>query len=174
MEMTEWATVRSKTSGAYKAINSFYAKENCSNVNSNMTEELAEEHFDKAVTWIRCHVNFNFNAALAENILCELHRENCEDVDSDNYQQSPKKDVLYMYGHRRGVIHPLYRWKSDSRQNIVLQVLNITKDGIVEGIHDVMVLRRGSVHLEGEDEESWTSWIGDKYDLSPQYCSYLL
>jgi hypothetical protein len=134
MEMVTWATVNSKTSGAYKAINAFYNREN----NKDLSEVDAQKHFNDAVCWISGNVSYQFTHTLAENILCELHRENCEEPDSTDYQQSPKKDVMYMYNHRKGVIHPLYRWKTDIRGRVVLQVLMITKEGSVEGIHDLM------------------------------------
>lgn len=51
-----------------------------------MNEDVAQENFVQAVNWIRGHVSVHFTPALVENVLFELHRENCEDVISDNYQ----------------------------------------------------------------------------------------
>jgi hypothetical protein len=175
MEMVSWATVKSKTSGAYKAINAFYKKSSEHLDSADLSEEVAEKHFEEAVSWISLNVGWNFTHALAENILCELHRENCEDTTSDNYQQSPKKDVLYMYTHRRGVLHHLYRWKNDIKGRVILQALIIRKDGTIDITpQDLMVMKRDSLSLIKEDNCWFTAWDGDKYDLSPEYCEYLL
>jgi hypothetical protein len=104
-----FTVVSSKTSGAYKAINAIYKKSGGHLGSFDISEEDAEKHFKQAVFWISLNVGYQFTHALAENILCELHRENCKDTTSDNYQQSSKKDVLYMYTHCQGVLHPLYR-----------------------------------------------------------------
>jgi len=174
MEMVTWASVKSNTSGAYKAITTFYNKNNKDVSVPELSRDEAQKHFDEAVSWISGNVSYQFTPALAENILCELHREQCEDIESPDYKESSKKDVLYMYKHRNSVLHPLYRWKTDLRAKIILQVLMVTKGGRIEGIHDLMTLQRDSIHLT-KDEKSWnTSWKGDRYELSPDYCDHLL
>jgi hypothetical protein len=175
MEMVTWASVSSKSSGAYKAISMFYNKTSQKDsIASDLSESEAQKHFDTAVSWIGGHVSGGFTHALAENILCELNREKCIDIGSPEYVASPKKDVLYMYKHRKGILHPLYRWKSDLRGRTILQVLLIDKTGAVEGIHDIMFMKRDSLALVKEDDDYWaTLWMDDRYELSPEYCGYL-
>jgi hypothetical protein len=117
---------------------------------------------------------YQFTPALAEDILCELHREHGEDIKSPDYKESSKKDVLYIYKHQNSVFHPLYRWETDLRAKVILQVLMVTKNGTIEGIHDLMMINCDSIHLM-KNEKSWvTSWKGDRYELSPDYCDHLL
>lgn len=174
MEIVTWTCVSSKISGAYKAINSFYKSQNGAPNLIDLTEDEAQKHFEAAVTWISLHVSHNFSRALAENILCELHREKGEDVDSDNYRSTPKRDILYFYEHRKGVMHPLYRWKTELRGRLILQVLMVTKDGNIEGIHNLMHLQRDCIGLFKEEESWTTTWDSNKYVLSTEYCEYLL
>jgi hypothetical protein len=56
-----------------------------------LTEDEAQKHFKAAVSWIGRHVSYQFTSALAKSIICELHRENGDDIDSDDYQPSTKK-----------------------------------------------------------------------------------
>jgi hypothetical protein len=176
MEMVTWAAVDSKSSGAYNAINLFYQKNMIADSNSpDLREDEAQKHFDEAVSWISGKVSYNFTPALAENILCELQREKCEETDSPDYKESPKKDVLYMYKHRNSVLHPLYRWKTDVRGRVTLQVLAVSLSGNIEGQYDVMVMKRDSIPLVIEKDSGLTSWTEENvYVLAPQYCAYLL
>jgi hypothetical protein len=173
MDMVTWASVSSKASGAYKAIALLYKKGGNDPKGSDLSESDAQKHFDTAVSWIGGHVSYTFTHCLAENILCELHREKCLDVDAPGYEESPKKDVLYMYRHRNGVLHPLYRWKNDVRGRVILQVLMITKNGTVEGNHDIMVMKRDDCGLVDEGNCWATLWRNDTYELSAEYCEYL-
>jgi hypothetical protein len=129
-EVVTWACVNSKTSGAYKAINSLYQcqllsvmKENNHFVPSKYFNETsvddAQQYFAGAVKWISQNVRYNFShCSLAENILCELNRENGSVDDSQEWIPSKKRDVLYFFQHQKGVLHHLYRWKTDVRCGI--------------------------------------------------------
>jgi hypothetical protein len=175
MEMVTWASVNNKTSGAYQAINAMYKKANGDTALFDLKEDQAQKHFEDAVMWISQRVSYQFTPVLAENILCELHRENCEDIDSPNYKESPRKDVLYMYKHRNGVLHPLYRWKTDLRGRISLQVLVVSQEGKIEGCREVMLMKRDSIPLVGAEDSWLTTWTeNDMYALSPHYSKYLL
>jgi histidinol phosphatase-like enzyme len=56
-----------------------------------------------------------------------------------------------------------------------MQVLIITKDGTINSTpHDLMVMKRDSLSLIKEEDSWFTAWDGDKYDLLPEYCQYLL
>jgi hypothetical protein len=77
MEMVTSATVNTKISGAYKAIKAFHKKSTRASDSVEFSEEDAEKHFKQAAFWISLNVGYQFTHALAENSLCELHRENC-------------------------------------------------------------------------------------------------
>ena len=79
-----------------------------------------------------------------------------------------------MYNHRKGNLHPLYRWKSDLRGRMILQVLMIDRKGTVDGIHDLMIMKRDNLALVKESDDCWaTLWKDEIYELSPEYSAHL-
>ena len=193
-EFASWACVKSKTSGAYKAVNSLY-QQHLSEVRKktfvssrhfqDLSMDDAQMYFASAVKWISQNVSYNFTHSLAENILCELNREEGTLDSSKEWAPSNKKDVLYFFKHRNGALHHLYRWKTDVRGIAILQVLLITPTGDINGIKDLSYLSSGGRQIEREDMSVAAYWSGDtvgtkavtkesKYMLSDDYCQYFM
>ena len=108
-----------------------------------LTEPEAEKHFNAAVSYIRTNVNWNFTAAMAENILCLLHAE--MGIEGAETSMVPRRDLLYFYGHRKDAMNHLYRWKLDINGKAILQVLVIKNTNeVVTSVPMLEVNREGS------------------------------
>jgi hypothetical protein len=195
-KLATWACVESKTSGAYKAINALYRQEvdvitkqngtSISKWREDIPVEDAEEVFVSAVKWLNQNVSYNCTASLAENILCELNRETGTLVKTnEQWASSPKKDVLYFYQHRKGAMHHLYRWKTDTKGLVTLQVLLVASQG-----DDAVTKNLTHLSVAGRKDEDFdmsimAHWSGDplgtqpvsarsQYILSDDYCKYFM
>jgi hypothetical protein len=194
-ELTTWACVHSKTSGAYKAINSLYRRQvsaiiketgkNFKQWQSDLSLGDAENYFSSAVKWIQQNVSYNFTHALAENILCELQREEGSVDDSIEWAPSKKRDVLYFFKHRNGMMHHLYRWKTDIKGTTILQVLLVSKNGEVDRVENLSYLSSEKKKDTIEVSSTAAYWEGDpmgvtavqkdsKYILSDDYTQYFM
>jgi hypothetical protein len=108
-------------------MNKFYKKwcleSSTSNTQTELTEMNAELYFTAAVKWIRSNINWNFSNAMAENILTELLSEHRFNDSTGNMRPSTNHDLLYLYKHRGGKPHPLYRWKTDTHGTATLEAM---------------------------------------------------
>jgi hypothetical protein len=123
---------------------------------------------------------------LAENILCELNRETGTLVKSNElWSPSPKKDVLYFYQHRKGAMHHLYRWKTDTKGLVTLQVLLVDSKGDDAVTKDLSHLTVSGRNDKNCDMSVLAHWLGDpmgtgpvsaqsEYILSDEYCKYFM
>jgi hypothetical protein len=193
-ELVTWACVNSKTSGAYKAINALYHEQvsaiikktghSISRWKNDLAIDEAQTQFSAAVKWIQENVNYNFTHALAENILCELNREEGSIDKSEMWQPSKKQDVLYFFEHRKATLHHLYRWKSDVRGCVILQVLLMSPEGQCHDIKNLTYLSTGG--KKGPDDTSVAAYWSDdptgckpvgkdsRYILSEGYRQYFM
>ena len=186
-DIVNWACVNHKSSGAYKAINAFYKKSLVCDSRSeamDLTEEVADKHFKAAVKYIGSNVNWNFSAALAENVLCVLNME-MEIAELGWEESQPKKpDILYFYEHRDHAMHHMYRWKLDTPAKAQLQVLLISENNEVYGSYNLLeVTRDGSKEGSSVWGANWhggpKKWVAgvtetDTYVLSADYAHYLV
>jgi hypothetical protein len=134
-----WAKVDDVNCDAFKVINRFY-KQWCleyptSNTRKALTERHAVLYFSAAVKWISSNINWNFTHAMAENILTELFSEHRFVDSTGNARPSVNRDILYLYKHRDGKPHPLYRWKTDTRGEATLEVMLPSKDNPSDKVH---------------------------------------
>jgi hypothetical protein len=175
-ELATWACVNSKTSGAYKAINCLYRQEvdafskatgfMFSRYRDDILVDDAETVFTGAVKWLNQNNSYNCTASLAENILCELNRETGSLVPTqEEWSPSPKKDVLYFFKHRKETMHHLYRWKTDTKGLVTLQVLLVDSHGVDAVIRDLSHLSVGGTNQKGGDMSVLAHWSGDPLGL---------
>jgi hypothetical protein len=177
--MIGWACIENTTSDAYRAINALYYKKTThlqQGGKDDLSLEDATKYFNAMVNYIGSNVSWNFTPALAHNILCKLHRDVHDDINDS------RPDILYLYRHHEGEMHPMYRWKVDTPGKAILQCLVVTKNCKVKGIFNVMEVSRdgdkdpGSgfySYWTGEETEYSGFYHKGKYVLSDMYSKYL-
>jgi hypothetical protein len=103
----------------------------------------------------------------------------------EQWAPSPKKDVLYFFQHRKGAMHHLYRWKTDTKGLITMQVSLVGSQGDDAVIKDLTHLSIGGRKQNDGDLSVLAHWSGDplgtqpvsaqsEYILSDEYCKYFM
>jgi hypothetical protein len=162
-DMIGWACIESTRSDAYRAINTFYQKTTQLHQGrkDDLSLEEATKYFHAMVKYMGSNVSWNFTPALAYNILCKFN----EDGHDVTNVSSP--DILYLYRHHEGEMHPIYRWKMDTAGKAILQCLVVTKHCKVKGIFNVMEVSRDGDKDPGSTFYSY--WTGDDNEYSVFY-----
>jgi hypothetical protein len=188
-EAVTWASVGEETSDAYKAIKEIYndwTQESQSNSKNykELTVSVASQSFSAAVKWIASNVNWNFTHSLASNILVELFSERRNGTPSKAWSPSKHRDVLYLYKHRQGKPHPLYRWRTDLRGHATLEALFLPAKGTREVTKRIFqTSRAGGRSAESGYSAFWTHTFMDgngsvkfnsKYVIQEKYAQYLM